>query len=152
MDQAATLDALYDLVGGVAILGRGTPLPLPPMTPWRAAVARVLRHYLGDINLPWDGEPRAPGTLHQDYISRSRFELVSQHNELFEVPWTVETMLGNLYSMSFCSHDRLGDRAPDFERDIRDAVLAIEPSGMLGGEMHEFYALLAVTGPQRVAR
>jgi SAM-dependent methyltransferase len=147
MDQAATLDALYELIedgGGIAIVGRGTPLPLPPMTPWRAAVARVLRQYLGDIKLPWDGQPPAPGTLHQDHIGRSRFELLSQHNELFEVPWTVETMLGNLYSMSFSNRDRLGDRAEAFERDVRAAVLAIEPSGVLPGELHEFYALLAL--------
>ena len=114
------------------------------MTPWRAAVSRVLRQYLGDILLPWDRHPPEPGKLHQDYIRGSRFELLAQHSELFEVPYTVESMLGNLYSMSFCSRDRLGDRAEAFERDIRDAVLAIEPSGILRGELHEFYALLAV--------
>jgi ubiquinone/menaquinone biosynthesis C-methylase UbiE len=147
MDQAATLEALYELVeegGGVAILSRGTPLPLLPMTPWRTAVARILRQYLGDIRLPWDGQPPEPGTLHQDHIRRSRFELLSQHTELFEVPWTFETMLGNLYSMSFCNRDRLGDRAEAFERDLRAAVLAVEPSGELRGEQREFFALLAV--------
>jgi SAM-dependent methyltransferase len=146
MDQAATLEALYDLVepgGGVAITGRGTPLPLPPMTPWRTATARVLREYLGDIFLPWDGDPPKPGTLHQDYVRGSRFELIGQHSELFEVPWTFDTMLGNLYSMSFCNRGRLGDRADAFERDLREAVLAIEPSGVLAGEYHEFYLLLA---------
>jgi SAM-dependent methyltransferase len=146
MDQAATLEALYDLVdpgGGVAVTARGTPLPLPPMTPWRAAVCRVMREYLGDIRLPWDAEPPAPGTLHQDYIRASRFELLGQHSELFEVPWTFDTMLGNLYSMSFCNRGRLGDRADAFERDLRSAVLAVEPSGVLLGEQHEFYLLLA---------
>lgn len=147
MDQDATLVALYPLVevgGGVAVVGRGTPLPLPPMTPWRAEVCRVLRDYLGNILLPWDRPPPEPGTLHQDHIRASRFELLAQHGQLFEVPWTFETMLGNLYSMSFCRRDRLGDRAEAFERDLRDAVLAIEPSGSLRGELHEFYALLAV--------
>ena len=147
MDPRVTLEALYDLVdlgGGVAIVGRGTPLPLPPMTPWRAAVARVLRRYLGDILLPWDRPPPAPGDLHQDVVRASRFELLSEHSERFEVPWTFETMLGNLYSMSFCSRDRLGERAEAFERDLRDAVLAVEPSGNLRGELHEFFALLAV--------
>jgi SAM-dependent methyltransferase len=147
MDQQATLEALYDLVdldGGVAVVARGTPLPRPAMTPWRAAVARVLRQYLGDILLPWDRPPPEPGDLHQDYIRRSRFEFLLQHSELFEMDWTFETMLGNLYSMSFCSRDRLGARGDDFERDLRRAVLAVEPSGMLRGEQHEFFALLAV--------
>jgi SAM-dependent methyltransferase len=147
MDQAATLEALYPLVdihGGIAIVGRGTPLPLLPMTAWRAAVSSVLRDYLGNILLPWDRPPPEPGELHEAFIRRSRFELLAQHHELFEVPWTFETMLGNLYSMSFCSRDRLGDRADAFERDLRDAVLAVEPSGVLRGEQSEFYVILAI--------
>jgi SAM-dependent methyltransferase len=147
MDQRATLEALYPLVdvdGGVAVVGRGTPLPRPPMTPWRAEVSRVLRDYLGNILLPWDRPPPEPGDLHHDFIRRSRFELLLQHSELFEVPWTFDTMLGHLYSMSFCSRDRLGDRAEAFERDLREAVLAVEPSGVLLGEQHEFYAVLAI--------
>jgi hypothetical protein len=45
--------------------------------------------------------------------------------------------------MSFCNRGRLGERADAFERDIRAAVLAVEPSGILRGELHEFFALLA---------
>ena len=40
-------------------------------------------------------------------------------------------MIGNLYSMSFCSRRVLGDRVDAFERDIREALLAAEPSGIL---------------------
>jgi ubiquinone/menaquinone biosynthesis C-methylase UbiE len=146
MDRAATLDALYPLIdigGGVAVVGRGTPLPRPPMTPWRAAVVRVLRQYLGDIQLPWEREPVAPEDYHQVFLNASQFTEVTQHSELFEVPWTLDTMIGNLYSMSFCNRDRLGERADAFERDIRAAVLAVEPSGTLRGELHEFFAVLA---------
>src|SRR5215475_14000159 len=51
MDQRRTLEALYDLIeaqGGVAIMGRGWPLPLPPMTPWRSMVSKIVREYLGN--------------------------------------------------------------------------------------------------------
>jgi SAM-dependent methyltransferase len=152
MNQRRTLDALYDLVevdGGIAIVGRGTPLPLPPMTPWRAAVVKVLREYLGNILLPWDRPPPPPEELHQVVVAQSRFTDMAQHSELFEVAWDVESMLGNLYSMSFCNRGRLGDRAEAFERDIRRAVLAVEPSGDLRGEQHEFFALLAYKRARR---
>jgi hypothetical protein len=52
-------------------------------------------------------------------------------------------MLGNLYSTSFCSRRLLGDRVEEFERHLRAAVLAVEPSGILRGEPPEFFALMA---------
>ncbi len=146
MDRPRTLEALYDLVsigGGVAIVGRGVPLPTPPMTPWRAAVCRVVRDYLGEIALPWDHVPPPPEELHGAYLRRSRFRDPARHSELFEVEWTVDSIIGNLYSMSFCNRKLLGDRVEAFERDLRGAILAVEPSGILRGESHEFFAYMA---------
>ena len=145
MDRLRTLEALYDLVsvgGGVAIVGRGTPLPLPPMTPWRAAVCRVVRRYLGEIPLPWDQEPPLPDERDEAYLKRSRFRDLIEHQELFEVEWTVESIIGNLCSMSFCSRKTLGDRAAAFERDLRSALLAVEPSGIFRGESQQFFAYM----------
>jgi ubiquinone/menaquinone biosynthesis C-methylase UbiE len=146
MDRRRTLEALYPLVstdGGVAILGRGMPLPLPPMTPWRAAVCRIVRQYLGEIPLPWDHEPPPPDERHDAYLKRSHFRDLIEHLESFEVEWTVESIVGNLYSMSFCNRRLLGGRAEVFERDLRNAILGVEPSGVFRGESHEFFALMA---------
>jgi Methyltransferase domain len=114
MDRRRTLEALYDLIdldGGIAILGRGMPLHPPQMTPWRAAVSKVVRHYLGEIPLPWDQEPPPPEELHEAYLKRSSFRDLMKHQELFDVEWTVESIIGNLYSMSFCNRSLLGERA-----------------------------------------
>jgi ubiquinone/menaquinone biosynthesis C-methylase UbiE len=145
MDRRRTLDALYDLVevgGGVAIVGRAVPLPPPPMTPWRAAAVRVVRQYVGDLPVPWDHQPPPPDELHQGYLRRSRFTGVIEHNEQFDFEWTVDSIIGNLYSMSFCTRRILGDRTQAFERDVRAAILAVEPSGILRGERVEFFAVM----------
>jgi hypothetical protein len=113
------------------------------MTPWRAAVAEVLHRYFGDIRLPWERAWIPAEELHQAVVGESRFVDLVQHSEPFDVDWTVETMIGNLYSMSFCNRERLGERAEAFEREVRDAALAAEPSGVFRGEAHEFFALLA---------
>jgi SAM-dependent methyltransferase len=146
MDGERTLDALYELVsvgGGIAIVGRSLPLPLPPMTPWRAAVCKVIRAYVGDRPLPWDQPPPPSDELHAAFIRRSHFVDMVEYEEQFDVEWTIESLIGNLYSMSFCNRDQLGARAPAFERDIEGAVRAHEPSGRLRGERHQFYAYMA---------
>jgi ubiquinone/menaquinone biosynthesis C-methylase UbiE len=147
MDRARTLDALYDLVldgGGVAVVGEGAPIPPPAPTPWRVAINSVVKKYLGERQLPWDLDASPPPEeMHDAYLARSRFKDVVRHVESFEVSWTVDSMIGNLYSMSFCSRRLLGDRVDDFERDLRAAILAAEPSGELRGEPPEFFAYMA---------
>jgi SAM-dependent methyltransferase len=145
MDRARTLEALYNLVtdgGGIAVVGEGAPIPPPPPTRWRAAINTVLKRYLGERQLPWEH----PGPLleerHEAYIARSRFRNLISYQESFDVEWTVDSIIGNLYSMSFCSRRVLGDRVEAFERDVREAVLAAEPSGILKGEPPEFFAYM----------
>jgi SAM-dependent methyltransferase len=146
MDRARTLDALYNLVtdgGGIAVVGEGAPIPPPPPTRWRAAINTVLKRYLGERQLPWEHPGPLPEERHEAYIERSRFRNLISYQESFEVEWTVDSIIGNLYSMSFCSRRVLGDRVEAFERDVREAVLAAEPSGILQGEPPEFFAYMA---------
>ncbi len=146
MDRQRTLDALYDLVsegGGIAVVGQGAPIPAPPPTPWRVAINDVVRKYVGDRPLPWDHVTHQPEDFFQAYINRSRFTGLIEYVESFEVTWTIDTMIGNLYSMSFCNRRVLGDRVEAFERDLRSAILAVEPSGELRGEPPDFFAYMA---------
>jgi SAM-dependent methyltransferase len=146
MDRARTLDALYNLVtdgGGIAVVGEGAPIPPPPPTRWRAAINTVLKRYLGERKLPWEHSGPLPEERHEAYIARSLFRNLMSYQESFEVEWTVDSIIGNLYSMSFCSRRVLGDRVDAFERDVREAVLAAEPSGILRGEPPEFFAYMA---------
>ena len=146
MDRARTLDALYDLVtdgGGIAVVGEGAPIPRPPPTRWRAAINAVLMHYLPDRRLAWENPGPPPEERHEAYLARSRFKDIVAYGESFEVEWTIDSMVGNLYSMSFCSRRVLGDRVEAFERDLRAAIIAAEPSGILRGEPPEFFAYMA---------
>jgi SAM-dependent methyltransferase len=146
MDRARTLDALYDLViegGGIAVVGEGTPIPAPPPTPWRVAINNVVRKYVGNRRLPWEPVNYEPEDLFSAFIKRSRFTDLVEYVESFDVTWTIDSMIGNLYSMSFCSRRLLGDRVDAFERDLRAAIIAVEPSGILRGEPPEFFAYMA---------
>jgi ubiquinone/menaquinone biosynthesis C-methylase UbiE len=140
MDRERVLKFLYPIIergGGIAIVGQGAGIPPPPPVPWRAAINRVIDRYLGS-------ERRQPyGELHQPVIARSHFVGLEEYTENFEPEWTVDSILGNLYSMSYCSRALLGDRVDDFERDVRAALAEACPSGRLVGEIGVFWMLTA---------
>ena len=147
MDRARTLDALYDLVtdgGGIAVVGEGAPIPPPPPTRWRAAINTVLKRYLPDRQISWEPPGPPPEERHEVYIARSRFKDLLSYSESLNVEWTVDSMIGNLYSMSFCSRRVLGDHVDAFERDVRAAILAAEPSGHSQGRTTRVFRLHGV--------
>ena len=125
-------------------MGEGAPLPAPPPTRWRIAINEVVRKYVGNRPLPWDqlDDPSPKTSIRPISSARDSLDLTS-YAESFEVTWTIDSMIGNLYSMSFCSRRILGDRVDAFERDLRAAILAVEPSGILRGEPPEFFAYMA---------
>ncbi|WP_323808725.1 hypothetical protein [Nostoc sphaeroides] len=54
---------------------------------------------------------------------------------LFEKSWTVDSYLGYLYTTAFSLKIFYGDNAPAFETDLREALLAVEPSGHFTEEL-----------------
>lgn len=123
--------------GGIAIVGQGAGIPPPPPVPWRAAINRVIDRYVGD-------ERRKPYTeRHEALIQRSGFGGIEEYTKNFEPEWTPDSILGNPYSMSYCSRALLGDRVDDFERDLRAELADICPTGRLTGEVGVFWMLTA---------
>jgi hypothetical protein len=55
--------------------------------------------------------------------------------------WTVQSVIGHLYSTSYCSRAELGDRMQAFEQEITTALFQAEPSGRLCQETTFRYTL-----------
>lgn len=47
----------------------------------------------------------------------------------YSVTWTVDSILGNLYSTSYASKRLFGDHLERFEADLKSSLLEIEPTG-----------------------
>ena len=92
----------------------------------------LIEKYLGS-------ERRAGDHLHKDFISEKRpyAELIAAspfHTFVHkEYPYTTERdidqIVGFLYSTSYANLRLLGDRADEFEREIRDELSRLVPSG-----------------------
>ena len=125
--------------GGLALASTGGHSMSGPAD-WQKAVWEVIRRWLGPQrrNAGWQRDTRR----HEDVIKESGlFEVTS----LGGVPAThvrdVDSIIGFLYSTSFCSKALLGPNAPRFEDDLRRRLLEIEPSGRFLEEVTADYLL-----------
>jgi SAM-dependent methyltransferase len=128
----AVLDDMVDDVGGI-VLANDSCL-VRPSTPWQRAIEEVQPHFLPPDVVPPDPLPSrmnaaADHRSHEEILACSPFRHV--HRRIYESarPWTVEQVIGYLYSTSLPLRRLLGNRRSAFEQAITDALLAIEPNG-----------------------
>ncbi|MGH7948356.1 MAG: class I SAM-dependent methyltransferase [Candidatus Binataceae bacterium] len=144
MDRESVLADLHQLIsddGGIAIVNDDAPI-ISGRADWNRAVLDMVRRYLGATRRAGEGAFEHPTERHETVLVRSPFVRLTKLTESREHAWTVDSILGVLYSTSFCSRRLLGDRINQFEADIRSALLDIEPSGRFR-ETIQFEALLA---------
>lgn len=112
--------------GGFAILGEGCQI-WQGKEEWHSVVVQVIGRYLGEERRAGTGFARLPQFSWEDllnkYFSVTEFDYSIQQNNV----WTVDSLRGYLYSTSFCGRDLLGDKAVEFEQDLRESLLRLNP-------------------------
>ncbi|KYC41498.1 methyltransferase [Scytonema hofmannii PCC 7110] len=134
MDKEVVLERCYELLlddGGLAIISTGRSFWKSPEF-WKQKTIEVVKKWLGE-------QRRAGMSSRSTYISseastkdllaKSSFTRMAKHKLEFEHNWTIETIIGYLYSTSFCSQSLLGDRVPQFEEDLKTTLLEVVPTG-----------------------
>jgi ubiquinone/menaquinone biosynthesis C-methylase UbiE len=132
MNRKQTLKDLYRITkpgGGVAIVGDDSGPRDSSKLRWKEAVDQTVKHWLGNERKAGTG-----GTYsHPD----ERFEVVLQESEFqnyeaanFDLTrtWTIDQIIGYLYSTSYCSLPVLGNKKEAFEADIRARLREQEPT------------------------
>jgi SAM-dependent methyltransferase len=144
MDRAQTIEALYPLVadeGGIAIVGVGYPfIDEVPLARWRRPIEELVRKY--NDRFRGFGMAVTPDNRHEAYVHRSRFTRIERWIERYEQYWTLDELVGNLLSSSYCNPRLLGDHLGEFERELRAIATPFLASGVLT-EPYETFALTA---------
>ncbi|MDP9180630.1 MAG: class I SAM-dependent methyltransferase [Chloroflexota bacterium] len=116
--------------GGVAMAGGGGAWFEGPLD-WHQLITRLLKKYLG--------EERRAGSGHSRWVSGERFQETLRRNgwrveveQDYDVPieWTVDTIVGHLWSSSFSARPHFGDRVDEFEREVRAELPLLRPDGV----------------------
>ncbi|KQY07577.1 methyltransferase type 11 [Mycobacterium sp. Root135] len=129
MDRERVLSALDGMVeadGGV-VMANDSCL-VRPVTEWQRAVEALQPRYLPADAFPSLG-PASSDESHESILSRSPFPNVHRVVQEFTREWTVDAIIGYLYSTSLPLRRLLGDRRSAFEQEVATTLLAIEPSG-----------------------
>lgn len=118
--------------GHLALLWAGTPLD--DGAPWqpvlRAVVVDWMRRAGTEDRVPADLEEHLTQLPHATVLEDAGF-VVAGHYEFADVhDWTLDALIGFMYSTSLLPRAVLGDRAGEFEADVHEHLRAVEPSGV----------------------
>ncbi len=137
--QLVAKQTLQWLQPGCCLASLGSYGLIEGTEPWQRSVAEIVRRWTSRARPSGDGaaQPQpGSGPKHYELVLREAgFEDVASETFVEGHTWTIETIIGNLYSTSFCSKNVLGNNAEAFEADLRAALLAHDPSGTYHGQI-----------------
>jgi SAM-dependent methyltransferase len=143
MERDATLAALNELVepgGTVALLSEH--MTNAPENRWSAAWDAVANKWSREA-FEWRRFRRGPDWEQHDVVlRRSPFSAVERLSVVQTHQIEIDEIIGRTYSKSITSPAVLGVNRRAFEKEMREALLAISPSGSFT-EIIEYAALLA---------
>jgi trans-aconitate methyltransferase len=136
MDQDRVLRLSHSLLsdnGGIAVFAMPGIWDGPD--PWHQEVTRVVKRWLGDERRAGGGTFAHSEERWEQLLERSPFVRIKQREHHFDHVWTVDAVIGLLYSTSFAAKPLFGDAAGAFEEDVRNALLHLDPEGTIQEEI-----------------
>lgn len=125
---------------------------------WQAILREIVRKWTARVSdAPSKPETRQSvgksarkrGADHdQRLLEMSGFEDVRSYEFPHPHDWTMDSIVGNLFSTSTCSKQRLGGKAEAFEADLRHALLAHDSRGVYPERIRFGYTLARRPGRQ----
>ena len=114
--------------GALALLGGGGSF-WSGSEPWERAVVEVIQRWLGTERRAGQSVYTVDHAPYPEILARGGFVDVRRNEYLHHHVLEIDSIIGLLYSTSYCRRDYLGVNAPAFEADLRRTLLALEPSG-----------------------
>jgi len=117
--------------GGVAIIDTIANFWTDTTVAWKVRRRELIQKYLGEERRAGDGiyVVTSPEKF-EVYLERSNFSRFQTWEKEWIAEYTIDSLLGNLYSMSFASQRLFGERLQEFETEFRGELLKVEPSGV----------------------
>ncbi len=139
--------------GHLALLWSSTPVNDSGVG-WQEALTSVVVEWMQRVDtvdrVPADLEAHITERPHAAVLEDAGFGIVGRYEFAQPHDWTIEELIGFVYSTSLLPRAVLGDRAGDFESDVRARLRSVEPSGILREDATFAYDL--ALGTRQVVR
>jgi len=143
MDRVETLQTLDTLLppgGAIALFEDEHPRTAENAWLWK--MAEVGRNYGMHEAAHRTAAARSDYRTHVSYLFESVFTHIERVGVYVKRAITADDIVGRAFSLSMLSREKLGDRADDFERDLRAALTALSPEQRFT-EIAELAAIVA---------
>ena len=122
--------------GGFVDLGCTTLLAGPE--PWQRMVAQTIQRWTPSHPQP---EARDGGRTSAEVLADAGFTIVRQHAVDVRRTWSLDEIVGFVFSTSVASKRALGSAADAFEADLRATLLVHDAAGMYDQTMTYYFVL-----------
>ena len=118
--------------GHLALLWSATPLG--GTEPWQERYIEVFTDWLDRVDardrLPAGYQEHMDELSHEQVMEEAGFEILGHFEFAGTHDWSIEELIGLIYSTSLLPRAVLGDRAEEFEADFEARMRAVDPSGV----------------------
>lgn len=122
MDRDRILNLLYEIVvphGGIVVLADGDWV-WNAKYEWQKVVQETVKHWVKEIQR---GNPKE---RHEEVIPRSDFQKMEIYKFNYQRKWSIERIIGYLYSTSYCRTPILGEKKEAFEKDLSNRLTKLQ--------------------------
>jgi ubiquinone/menaquinone biosynthesis C-methylase UbiE len=132
MDHTKVLADINHLTrpgGGIAVVGDHGPLDGPEIV-WKEVIKATIKEWLGEERRAGtNGTYTHPRRRHQEIIRESAFKDMTIVNLKTVRTWSMDRIIGYIYSTSYASIPILGDKKESFEADLRRRLAGLDRGG-----------------------
>ena len=118
---------------------------------WQVALDRCVQDWVNRLGTA----DRVPATWasdierlpHSTVLTQAGFKIVGRYEFTSSHDWSLDELIGLLYSTSYFPRSALGDDVEEFETDLATRLSTVEPSGVFHETISSAYDLAASSAP-----
>lgn len=130
MDRDLVLQRIQEVLEpgcGIALVG-GLSGWLDGPQDWHKVITETIRRYLGDRRRAGN-QFFEPGERFEQTLPRNGWTVELERDYSVTLDWDLDSIMGHLWSTSFANRALFGDRADEFEEELRSELLNLNQRG-----------------------